>query len=174
MDGAGNLLIADRSSQRISRVSADGAILTIVGNGQKSISGDGGPATSAQLASPEGVAVDGAGSLFIADYANDRIRKVTLDGIIHTLAGNGTYGAAGDGGPAASAQMAPFRLTLDGTGNLFFFDIPNRDIRKITPDGIIHTVIHVGGNDYFVALDRANNAVRVLRPAPVRSHMTQH
>jgi len=157
VDGAGNLLIADGYSQRIRRASSDGAIVIVVGNGQGPFSGDGGPAISAQLAVPEGVALDGGGNLLIADYANHRIRKVSPDGIITTLAGNGMYGSAGDGGPAASAQLTPLRLTLDGAGNLFFFDVPNRDIRKISPDGVIHTVIHVGGNDYFVAHDSAGD-----------------
>jgi sugar lactone lactonase YvrE len=165
VDSAGNLLIADSGPQQyaipntphILKVSADGTMATVAGNGQSPFSGDGGPATSAQLASPQGVAVDGVGNLFIADYANDRIRKVSSDGIITTLAGNGTYGYSGDGGPAASAQMAPFRLTLDGAGNLFFFDIPNRSIRKISPDGIITTVTQVGGNDYFVAADETGD-----------------
>ena len=157
MDMSGNLLIADGYSQRIRRASSDGAIIMVAGNGQSPFSGDGGPANSAQLASPDGVALDGAGNLLIADYANNRIRKVSPDGIITTQAGNGAYGSSGDGGPAAIAQMAPLRLTLDGTGNLFFFDVPNRDIRKISPDGLINTVIHVGGNDYFVAHDRVGD-----------------
>jgi sugar lactone lactonase YvrE len=171
VDNTGNVLVADGgdgSKRRISKVSSAGAITTMVGSCgglpeldapdcQMPFLGDGGPAIGAQLAGPAGVAVDRAGNLFIGDYANDRIRKVSTDGIITTLAGNGTFGSAGDGGPAANAQMAPYRLTLDGAGNLFFFDIPNRNIRKISPDGIISTVTVVHGNDYFVALDRASD-----------------
>ena len=164
VDNAGNLLIADGgdgSQQRISKISPDGAIRTAVGSCgglpslelsdcQSPILGDGGPAVGALVAA-SGVAVDPAGNLLIADY--DRIRKVSPDGIITTVAGNGEFGSAGDGGPAASAQMAPARLALDGAGNLFLFDVPNRNIRKISNDGIINTVIRVGGNDDFVALD---------------------
>ena len=171
VDNTGNLLIADGGDggkRRISKVSSGGAIATVVGSCgglptfdspdcQMPFLGDGGQATGAQLAVPSGVAVDGAGNLFIGDYANARIRKVTPDGIITTLAGNGTFGSAGDGGPAANAQMAPYRLTLDGAGNLFSFDIPHRNIRKISSDGVINTVTYVGGNDYFVALDRASD-----------------
>ena len=157
VDSAGNLLIADRFGQRVRKVSSDGAIASVAGNSRKPFSGDGGPATSAQLASPEGVAVDGAGNVFIADYANARIERVTPDGIITTVAGNGTYGFSGDGGPATSAQLAPFSVAVDGAGNLYFFDIPNRSIRKVSPDGIITTVTTAGGNNYFVALDSAGD-----------------
>ena len=157
VDSAGNLLIADRFGQRILKVSSDGAIADVAGNGGKPFSGDGGPATCAQLASPEGVAIDGAGNVFIADYGNARIRKVSPDGIITTVAGNGTYGFSGDGGPATSAQLAPFRVAVDGAGNLFFFDIPNRSLRKVSRDGIITTVAVVGGNTYFVAVDGAGD-----------------
>lgn len=171
VDSTGNLLVADGgdgSRQRISRVAADGSIVTVVGSCgglpmldspdcQMPLLGDGGPAISAYLAVPSGVAVDPVGNLFIADYPNDRIRKVSPDGIITTLAGNGTFGSGGDGGPAASAQMAPYRLTLDGAGNLFLFDVPNRSIRKISPDGIIGTVTVVGGNDDFVTADRVGD-----------------
>ena len=172
VDSAGNLLVADGgdgSTQRISRVAADGSIVTVVGSCgglpmfnppdcQKPLLGDGGPAISAQLAVPSGVAVDPAGNLFIADYPNNRIRKVSADGIITTLAGNGTFGSAGDGGPAANAQMAPYRLTLDGASNLFLFDVPNRSIRKISPDGILGTVtVVVGGDDDFVVADSAGD-----------------
>ena len=177
VDNTGNLLVADGgdgSRQRISKVSSDGAIITVVGSCgglpmfnppdcQGPFLGDGGPAISAQLF-PEGVAVDGAGNLFIADYVNDRIRKVSPDGIITTVAGNGTYGYSGDGGPAANAQMAPFRLTFDGAGNLFFFDIPNRNVRKISVDGIIDTVIQFGwSNDCFVALASVYEIARSTR-----------
>jgi NHL repeat len=166
VDNAGSLIVADDSGPQqyalpdrphILKVSPDGAIAILVGNGQPTFSGDGGPATRAQLATPEGVAVDAGGYLFIADYANDGIRKVAPDGIITTVAGIGIFGDSGDGGPATSAELAPFRLAADSVGNLFFFDIPNRSIREITPDGIIHTVIYVGGNDYFVALDHARD-----------------
>ncbi len=106
MDAAGNLFIADYSNNRIRKVTRDGVISTVAGNGIRGFSGDGGPATSAQLSYPSGVAVDTAGNLFIADYSNNRIRKVTPAGMISTAAGDGTPGFSGDGGPATSAQSS--------------------------------------------------------------------
>jgi sugar lactone lactonase YvrE len=173
VDNAGNLLIADDPGPQVYRdpdiphifkVPSDGTISVVVGNSQFPFSGDGGPATSAQLAGPSGVAVDSAGNVFIAD--NNRIREVTPDGVINTAAGNGNPTAwtpspigasSGDVGPAISAQVSPIRIAADGEGNLFFFDGPNRTARKISRDGVINTLIKVGGNDYFVALDRAGD-----------------
>jgi sugar lactone lactonase YvrE len=101
VDAAGNLYIADTGNSRIRKVS-NGIITTVAGNGGYGFSGDNGPATSAQLYDPYGVAVDSAGNLYIADTLNGRIRKVS-NGVITTIAGNGTYGYSGDGGPATSA-----------------------------------------------------------------------
>ena len=155
VDNAGNLLIAD-DRRLIRKVSSDGAITTVAGNGENAFSGDGGPATSAQLASPEGVAVDGAGNVFIADYANDRIRRVSADGIITTTAGSGTPGPypgnsgfSGDGGPATSAQLTfPSGVAMDRAGNLLIADYGNNRIRKVTPDGIITTIAGDGTGGY--------------------------
>jgi len=143
-DGGGNLFIADTGNHRVRRVSPDGIIVTVAGTGATGFSGDGGPATSAQLGQPAGVAVDGAGNLFVA--AGNRIRKVSTSGIITTVAGGGTLqGSSGDGGPATSAQLAfPGAVTVDGGGNLFIADSGNSRIRKVSPSGIISTV---AGND---------------------------
>ena len=139
MDGAGNLFTADRANFRIRMVSPSGIITTVAGNGAYGFSGDGGPATSAQLSDADGVAVDWAGNLFIAD--STRIRKVTPDGIITTVAGNGNFVFAGDGGPAANAQLSYVEgLAVDGAGNLYLADSANFRIRKVSPDGIITTV----------------------------------
>jgi len=89
IDGAGNLYIADRLNHRIRKVDADGIITTVAGTGVQGFSGDGGPATAAQLNDPTGVAVDEAGNLYIADAENHRIRKVDTGGIITTVAGTG-------------------------------------------------------------------------------------
>src|SRR5207245_5079667 len=108
VDAAGNVYIADVSNNRIRKVSADGIISTVAGNGTKGFSGDGGPATNAQLAPfglHQGLAVDSAGNLYIADVANHRIRMVDTAGIISTVAGNGTGAFAGDGGPAINASL---------------------------------------------------------------------
>src|SRR5258708_6711957 len=101
-------------------------ISTVAGNGVRSFSGDGDAATSASLNGPSGVAVDQNGSLYIADYSNQRIRKVTPDGVIRTVAGNGTYGFSGDGGPATSAAMKFQRaVAVDRSGNLFIAEWAN-------------------------------------------------
>ena len=107
--------------------------------------GDGGQATTAQLAQPEGLAVDRAGNLYIADAANHRVRKVTPGGIISTLAGNGHPGFAGDGGPAAAAQLnQPYDLALDTAGNIYIADFGNNRVRCITTDGNISTFAGTG------------------------------
>jgi sugar lactone lactonase YvrE len=103
----GNLYIADTGNRRIRKVSANGVINTISGNGNESYSGDGGPASKAQLWGPSGAAIDAAGNLYFADSNNERIRKISLAGTITTVAGNGTPGFSGDGGPAVSAQLKP-------------------------------------------------------------------
>src|SRR5262249_57016929 len=104
VDAAGNLFIADTGNNRIREVTPAGFIGTVAGNGTSGFSGDGGPATAAQLNYPGGVAVDAAGNLFIAEISNNRIRKVTPAGVISTVAGNGSAGFSGDGGPASAAH----------------------------------------------------------------------
>src|SRR5262249_47145296 len=106
VDAAGNLFIADLDNDRVRKVNVAGIITTVAGT-VDGFSGDGGPATSAQLSSPMRLAVDLSGNLFIADYDNGRIRKVNASGIISTVAGNGSYSYSGDGGPATSAGMGP-------------------------------------------------------------------
>jgi hypothetical protein len=195
-DGAGNLYIATPGGSRVRMVSPDGIITTIAGTGIQGFSGDGGPATSARLRSPTGIAVDGAGNLYIADPHDNRIRKVTPAGIISTVAGNGVSGFSGDGGPATSAQLSePGDVAVDGAGNLFILDSLNNRIRKVTPDGVIATVAGNGtagfsGDDgpatsaqlfitYFTAglavdslgnlyiADTGNGAIRKVTPAGV-------
>src|SRR5262249_44925499 len=132
VDGAGNLYIADLNNNRIRKVDAAGIISTVAGNGTFGYSGDGGPATSAQLNSAAGVALDGAGNLYIADFRNQRIRKVDAAGTITTVAGNGTSGYSGDGGPAISAQLSfPGGVAVDSAGNLYIADQSNQRIRKV-------------------------------------------
>jgi len=157
VDASGNLFIADEFNNRIRKVSAaSGIITTVAGSGavgyqSGSFSGDGGPATSATLNEPCGVAVDASGNLFIADGLNNRVRKVSAaDGIITTVAGNGPScanlnscggGFSGDGGPAISASLnQPSRVAVDAAGNLFISDQGNQRIRKVSATGIITTV----------------------------------
>jgi hypothetical protein len=105
VDGSGNIYIADRLNNRIRMVNSNGIIATVAGNGSKGFSGDGGPATDASLSSPHNIVVDAAGNIFIADFSNNRIRKVDANGIISTVAGDGIEGFSGDGGPATDASL---------------------------------------------------------------------
>ena len=146
VDTGGNLYIAE--GNRIRKMTTNGIIHTVAGTGMVGSTGDEGPAISAGLNTPWAVALDSAGSLYIADSGNNRIRKVTTDGIIHGFAGSGEpLGPSGDGGPATSAVLwNPVGLALDAAGGVYIADYGNNRIRKVTPDGIIGTV---AGNGCF-------------------------
>jgi trimeric autotransporter adhesin len=141
-----NLFIADYSNGRIRKVDTAGIINTIAGTGLEAFSGDGGPATLAELNYPMGVIVDDIGNICIADGSNERIRRIDTSGIITTIAGSGTWGVgsggySGDGGPATLAKMfAPTGITLDKSGNIYVGDQGNDRIRKVDTSGIISTV----------------------------------
>jgi uncharacterized protein (TIGR03437 family) len=149
LDSSGNLFIADGGNNRIRKVSASGIITTVAGNGKGGFSGDGGLATSASLSLPIGVAVDANGNIFVADWGNNRIRKVSASGVITTVAGNGALsppylGAgtfSGDGGPATAAGLnRPNGIAADASGELFIADSGNERIREVSASGIISTV----------------------------------
>ncbi len=149
LDGAGNLYIADTFNNRIRKVDASGNISTVAGTGTGDFSGDGGAATSAAINSALGVALDGAGNLYIADTNNHRIRKVDASGNISTVAGTGTGDFSGDGGAATSAAInSPFGVALDGAGNLYITDRQNHRIRKVDTSGTISTVAGTGTGDF--------------------------
>src|SRR5207302_3359748 len=122
VDGAGNLFIADGCTLRVRRVdAATGIISTVAGSGTNGFSGDGEPASSAALSDPGALAIDSAGNLFIAD--GGRIRRVdAASQVITTVAGNGTPGYSGDGGPATSAEVAVSGMSVDSSWNLFIAD----------------------------------------------------
>ena len=148
VDSIGNLFIADILNN-IRRVDINGIITTVAGNGIGSYSGDGGAATNANLYAPHSVAVDSFGNLFIADTQNNRIRKVDTNGIITTVAGNGTRSYSGDGGAATNATLNyPFGVTIDSIGNLFIADYLNSRIRMVNTNRIITTVAGNGINGF--------------------------
>src|ERR1035437_4677053 len=123
IDVAGNIFIADSYHFCIRKVNTNGIITTFAGNGTQSYSGDGGIANKAGLNLPSNLTLDASGNLFIADYGNQRIRRVSTNGIITTVAGNGTNGYSGDTGAATNASLSyPNGVAVDATGNLFIAD----------------------------------------------------
>ena len=153
VDGVGNVYIADRGNHKIRKVSPAGTISTIAGNGtacapRTSICGDGPNATAAQLASPQGVAVDDLGNVYIADSSNNKIRKVTPAGAISTVAGDGTFCSTlscGDGPDATAAQLsAPAGVAVDRAGTVYIADSANHKVRKLTAAGSIATIAGTG------------------------------
>jgi trimeric autotransporter adhesin len=149
IDGSGNLYIADEANYRVRKVNPAGTITTVAGNGVYGYSGDNGPATSASMSEPAGLAVDAGGNLYIADIYNHVVRKVDTSGTITTIAGNGTEGHSGDGGPATSASFeSPVGLAVDASGNLFISDEGYPVVRKVTTGGIIWTVAGNGKYGY--------------------------
>ena len=158
-DNAGNFYIADFTNERIRKVSLGGVITTIAGNGSAGYGGDGGPATSAMLSRPSHVTVDAGGNLYIADSGNSRVRKVTPDGTITTIAGNGVPAEGGDGGPATSASLYyPEDAVADSAGNVYIADGDGNTIRMVSADGIITTVAGNGQAGFSGDGGRATNA----------------
>jgi hypothetical protein len=149
-------------------VSPEGALATAAGTGVAGCSGDGDPATAARLREPSGLAVDGHGSLYIADAGNHRVCRVAPHGLIFTVAGVGRAGFSGDGGPATAAQLdRPLDVAVVSEGNQFLVDSLNGRIRKVGGDGVITTVFYGGGKGdagahYYparVAVDAGGNVL---------------
>lgn len=140
VDGSGNVYITDGDNARIRKVTASGTISTYAGNGSLGFAGDGGPATAGKLYQPAAICLDASGNLYIADGFNQRIRKVDAAGMLSTVAGKGTYGFSGDGGPAINAEFnGTVGLARDAAGNIFVADKTNNRIRKIDPTNVIST-----------------------------------
>lgn len=146
-DNAGNFYISDYSAGVVRKVNSAGIISTIAGTaGVLGFSGDGGPATAAQLNHPYGVAFDNAGNIYIPDPGNGRIRKIDAAGIITTVAGKGTTGYSGDGGPATNAEFyGAWQVAFDASGNMYIDDGANNCVRKVDNTGTISTYAGVGG-----------------------------
>ena len=143
-DRSGNIYVSDPYAQRIRKIASTGIISTYAGTGIAGYSGDGGPASSAQVFYPDGVTLDAAGDLAFADYGNNRVRKIDLTGKISTIAGNGTAGYCGDGGPAVSACLnGPIGVTYDSLGNLYISDRNDNVVRKVDTGG---TIVTFAGN----------------------------
>ncbi len=149
VDSTGNLYIADTLNHRIRKVNTNGVITTVAGTGQLGYSGDNGPATNAALSRPSGVFVDNNGNLFIADTDNNRIRKVNTNGVITTVAGDGTIAHSDDGIQATAASIPiPFQVFADSSGNIYIPDRFTHRIRKVAPSGVISTIAGTGSEAF--------------------------
>jgi uncharacterized protein (TIGR03437 family) len=163
VDSNGTLYIADTGNNRIRIVVGGGVIYTLAGNGNAAFFGDGGPGGVASVHAPQAVAVDGSGNTLVADTGNQRIRRISPDGTIRTVAGSGTRGFSGDGGQAASAELnLPAGVAVDGAGNIYVADTGNNRLRAISPLGNIFTVAGNGTDSVFsapqgVAVDAAGD-----------------
>lgn len=147
-DAAGNLYIADTGNHQIRKLSPDGVVWTIAGSGEPGYSGDGGPAAAARLNLPRSPAIGEDGSLYFADSGNHVIRRITSDGVIQTVLGNGQRGFAGDGRGGADAQLnSPTAIAIHPTG-LLVADAGNFRIRRLGVDGIVRTVAGTGVSGY--------------------------
>ncbi|HUQ94494.1 MAG TPA: SMP-30/gluconolactonase/LRE family protein [Bryobacteraceae bacterium] len=193
-DAAGNLYFADTGNHMVLRVDPAGELTIFAGNGIKGFSGEGGPATNASLTNPIDVAVGPDGSVYIAEFLGDRVRKVSPDGTISTFAGNGIAGASGDGGPATVARLnGPYGLAVDAQSNVYIADLYNHVIRRVDDQGQISRFagrmgvagfengpaltgrltfpegIGIGSDGTLYIADGGNHAVRAVSPQGVLS-----
>jgi uncharacterized protein (TIGR03437 family) len=149
VDIAGNVYIADLFNARIRKVNPQGVITTFAGTGVAGYSGDNGPATQAKIDTPEGVAVDRLGNVYIADSASVVVRRVDTNGVITTVAGNGQDGFSGDNGPATQARLSsPRGVAAGADGNIYIADAGNDRIRQVATNGVITTVAGNGQTGY--------------------------
>ncbi|MGD9764449.1 MAG: dockerin type I domain-containing protein [Candidatus Binatia bacterium] len=166
VDNDGNVYVADTANHAVRRIDPEGRITTVAGKGTRGASGDGGPATSALLASPTGVAIDDFGRLFIADMENNRIR-VVIGGVIETFAGTGESNYGGDGGAAAAAKLRfPNDVAVAKDGTVYISDTLSNRIRRVDARGIITTYAGVGtagynGDDIAATSARLNSPLQI-------------
>ena len=149
VDASGNVYIADQGNHVVREISG-GIINTIAGTGTiAGFDGDGGPATDALFNHPAGIALDATGNIYVADEFNARIRMINTGGVINTIAGNGSFGYAGDGGAAVAAELyQPTGIILDASGNIYIADMVNDAVRKINTSGIINTIGGIGSSGF--------------------------
>ncbi len=167
IDGVGNLYVADTGNHRVRKIeAATGNITTLAGDGNARFFGDGGQAASASLATPSDVAADSLGNIYVADSNNSRIRKINSSGVITTVAGNGQFDFAGDGGPAVNAVLNfPQGIAVDRSGILYIADTYNGVIRKIAAAGTIATIAGTPGTDGFGGDNNSATAAVLSEPA---------
>ncbi len=158
-DRQGNVYVTDVSVAEVSRLSPDGVRTAIAGTRSGGFSGDNGPATAAQVNFPEGIAVDANGVVYLADTRNHRIRRIQ-NGIITTIAGNGTAGFAGDGGQGPAASLnSPRGISVGANGNLYWVEPTNRRVRTLDRNGRITTFAGTGATGSTPDGDTALNTV---------------
>lgn len=159
VDNSGNLYIADYSNHRIRKVDSEGIITTVAGNGFSRFFGEGIAATASSLSFPSDVAVDQNGNLFIADFNNNRVRKVDSEGVITTVAGNGIMGDSGEGGLAVQAQLkSPYGVAVDNSGNVFFVALNSHRLQEIDNQGYIHSLAGTGTSGTALVSDQGQPA----------------
>lgn len=145
LDADGNAFVSDPFDSVVKKITPQGVVSIVAGNGSFGSTGDGGLATAAELAGPRGLAVDADGNLYIAEASGDRIRRVGVNGIITTFAGTGVGGFSGDGGLATAAEISfPHDVEIDSAGNVYISSFSNDRIRVIAPNGIISTFAGTG------------------------------
>lgn len=144
-ESSGMILVADTYNHRIRRISPDGTVITIAGTGAQGSTD--GPAMNASFKYPAGITVDRHGTIYVADTRNEKIRKISVDGMVSTLAGSGIPGTA-DGVGTAAQFNRPFGLVVDSNGYVYVTDRNNHKIRKVSPDGNVTTLAGTGGDRY--------------------------